>query len=440
MAPMKKQAKEGAKPLERRAVGRRQEDGLLPNFRDLIDGAVQGILVHSNFKPLYANAAFAKLFGYDTPEEITALPLIRSLYPPDTWPEVEQDYNALIRGTKPGEVTRMLGQRRDGSEIWLSAAKRSVSWYGSHALELCVSDISKQVEMERVMMGNEQLLRSILEVLPVPVYIARRRDGRIQFVNRKTCLLLQQSAGPLLKAAAQDFYEDSQDQEKIHILIDAVHDVREIEVRMRTAQGRLFTAEIAAITMDYADEPAVLVSMNDISQRKQLEDELFHQANTDSLTGISNRRYFMVQAEQELRRARRFSRDLSVVMMDLDRFKWINDSLGHAAGDTVLEAIVKASQERLRESDVMGRLGGEEFAILLPETGLDAAMEVAGRLLEHIAETPIATVKGVVHCTTSLGVAQLTSGDHTIDDLLRRADEALYLAKDNGRNRAEAAV
>lgn len=425
---------------DRRLKGRRREDVVLPNFKDLIEGSVQGILIHRNFKPLYANKAFARLFGYDAREEIEALPLIRSLFPPETWPDVEDDYDALIRGDKKPQISRMLGQKRDGSELWLSSARRPIDWHGTPALELCVSDITKQVEMERVLMGNEQLLRSILEILPVPVYIARRRDGRVQFVNRKTCLLLQQSAGPLLKAKAQEFYVDLQEAERIYDLLDAVHDVREIEVQMRTAQGRVFMAEIAAIMMAYAGEPAILVSMNDISQRKQLEDELFHQANTDSLTNISNRRYFMVQAEQEIRRARRFGRDLSIIMMDLDRFKWINDNLGHATGDSVLEGVVKASQESLRESDIMGRLGGEEFAVLLPETGLGAAMEAAGRLLEHIAETPIATIKGVVHCTTSLGVAQLKEDDHTVDDLLRRADEALYEAKNSGRNRAEPAL
>lgn len=437
---MKKRETESEKRVERRRGGRRQEDSFLPDFRDLIEGAIQGVLIHSNFKPLYVNAAFARMLGYDSPDEILSLPLIRSLYPDEAWAEVEQDYNDLTRGAKKPEISRMLALKKDGREIWLAAAKRPVKWRGHHALEICAADISKQVEMERVMMGNEQLLRSILEILPVPVFIARRRDGRIQFVNRKTCLLLQQSAGPLLKAKSQDFFLDPQEQDKIHTLIDAVRDVREIEVRLRTAQGREFMAEIAAIAVDYAGDPATLVSMNDISQRKQLEDELFHQANTDALTGLSNRRYFLVQAEQEIRRARRFSRDLSVMMMDLDRFKWINDSLGHAAGDSVLQAIVKASQERLRESDIMGRLGGEEFAILLPETGLEAAMEAAARLLEHIAETPIPTVKGVVHCTTSLGVAQLRDSDSTIDDLLHRADEALYAAKRNGRNRAEIAL
>ncbi len=415
------------------------DDYLLPDYRDLIDGAVQGILIHSNFRPLYANQTFADLFGYDTPEEIMELPLIRPLYPIDSWPDVEQDYNDWVHGVKKVQIGRMVGRKKDGSEIWLSVSKRVVRWHGHKALQLSVFDISKQVAMEHLLLGNEQLLRAVLEILPVPIYIARRRDGRVLFVNRKTCLLLQQSAGPLLKSHAQDYYVDQQEREKIYLLLDAVHDVRDIEVRLRSAQGREFTAEIAAIAMTYAGEAAVLISINDISQRKQLETELFHQANTDSLTGLSNRRYFMVQAEQEIRRARRFSRELSVIMMDLDRFKWINDNLGHAAGDTVLETVVRVSNERLRESDIMGRLGGEEFAILLPETGLDAAEEVAGRILDHIAETAIATTKGAVHCTTSLGVAHLTDADNSIDDLLHRADEALYRAKNNGRNRVEVA-
>ncbi|MGE4350939.1 MAG: GGDEF domain-containing protein, partial [Bdellovibrionales bacterium] len=193
-------------------------------------------------------------------------------------------------------------------------------------------------------------------------------------------------------------------------------------------------AELAAINVDYAGEPSMLVSVNDISERKKLEAELFHQANTDSLTGLSNRRFFMIQAEQEIRRARRFTRALSIIMMDLDHFKHVNDTYGHAAGDAALEMIVKASLETLRESDVMGRLGGEEFAIILPETALDAAQDVAERLLAHIAETPIPTTKGVIHCTASLGVSQLAPKDATIDELLCRADEALFQAKEQGRN------
>ena len=183
----------------------------------------------------------------------------------------------------------------------------------------------------------------------------------------------------------------------------------------------------------------MLVSMNDISQRKKLEEELFHQANTDALTGISNRRHFMVQAEQEARRAQRFGRTMSIIMMDLDHFKSINDNYGHAAGDSVLETVVRASLESLRESDIMGRLGGEEFAVLLPETSLEDAEDVATRLLKDIAKKAAPTPKGAIKCTTSLGVAQMKKKDSNIDDLMGRADEALFKAKEKGRNRVEIA-
>lgn len=425
--------------VERRRHSRRKDDMLGPNFQDMIDGAVQGILIHKNFKPLYANTAFAHLFGYAKAEEITSMPLIRPLYPHDIWPEVEQEYDDLIRGEKIAPVSRIKTIRRDGQEIWLACTRRVIDWHGSKAVQISAFDITQQVVMEQVMLGNEQQLRSIMEILPVPIFISRRRDGHLLFVNRKTCLLLQQSAGPLLRMNSPDFFVEEEDRKKIHMMVDAVHEVREIEVRMRTAQGREFMAELAAINVDYSGEPAMLVSVNDISERKKLEAELFHQANTDSLTGLSNRRFFMIQAEQEIRRARRFNRALSIIMMDLDHFKHINDTYGHAAGDSALETIVRASLESLRESDVMGRLGGEEFAILLPETESHAAIKVAGRLLSHIAEMPIPTAKGVIHCTTSLGLAQLTAKDNSIDDLLCRADEALFRSKEQGRNRVEIA-
>jgi diguanylate cyclase (GGDEF)-like protein len=199
-------------------------------------------------------------------------------------------------------------------------------------------------------------------------------------------------------------------------------------------------AEIAAIAMDYEGVPAVLVALNDISQRKELEAELFRQASTDSLTGINNRRYFIAQAEQELRRSRRFTREMSVMMIDLDHFKSINDKHGHAVGDAVLQGVVKRALESLRQSDFIGRLGGEEFAVVLPETNSAAARDAAERLRQHLAEKPLIAERIAVPCTVSVGVANLGASDTTIDDLLNRADTALYRAKNGGRNRVELAT
>jgi diguanylate cyclase (GGDEF)-like protein/PAS domain S-box-containing protein len=437
---MKKQSAKTSAPERRQKERRRLEEGLQPDFRDLTDNAVQGVLIHSNFKPLYANAACARLFGYDKPKDILELPLTRSLMPAESWAQAEEDYNALLHDKQRPAISRARGLRRDGAEIWLSVTERVIDWHGVPAVHLNLFDISKQVAVEQLMLDNEQLLRAMLEILPVPIYISRRRDGRMLFVNRKTCLLLQQSAGPLLRSKSTDFFVNQQDHDNLRALLDTLPDIREVEVKMHTAQGREFTAEMAAIVVDYGGEPASLVSLNDISQRKQMEAELFLQASIDSLTGISNRRYFLIQAEQELRRARRFSRDLSVMMIDLDHFKPINDRLGHAAGDDVLRGVVKAALESLRASDVMGRLGGEEFGVILPETSLAAAVDVANRLCQHIAERSIITVKDVLTCTASIGVAQLKAEDGSIDDLFQRADNAMYCAKQNGRNRVEIAA
>ncbi|MGB9152039.1 MAG: diguanylate cyclase [Alphaproteobacteria bacterium] len=419
---------------------RRKYPDALPDFNALIDDAVQGVVIHRNFKPLYSNKAFAELFGYKDVKEIMGLPLLRPLIPEDAWPRIEVEYDEMMRGDKKSAVGRARGIRKDGSEIWVAVTMRVIDWRGDAAIILTAFDITKQVEFEHNLLKTEQRLRAVLEILPYPVYVARRSDGQILFVNRKSCLLFQQSAGLLLRSKADDFYVDIKDKENLDRLFDSVSDIRDVEVQMKTAQARVFTAELAAIAVDYGGAPAVLIALNDISQRKEMEAELFRQASTDALTGVSNRRYFHDQAEQEVRRARRFARDMTVMMIDIDNFKLINDTYGHATGDTVIQSVVKRSLESLRQSDSLGRIGGEEFAVLLPETAVEATREVAERLRVHIQEKPIIAGPHVITCTVSVGIAQLSAQDNNIDQLLSRADTALYAAKHNGRNRVELAI
>jgi diguanylate cyclase (GGDEF)-like protein/PAS domain S-box-containing protein len=413
------------------------------DFRTLLDGAVQGIIIHRNFKPLYSNDAFAHLFGYADAREILKMPLLRKLVPNDVWPRLESEYDDMMRGDKQSVIGRSRGLRKDGREIWVAVTMRVIEWPdtvnggNSPAIMLTAFDITKQVEIEHDLLKNEQRLRSVLEILPYPIYVTRRNDGQILFVNRKTCLLFQQSAGQFLRMKSDDLFVDMRDKDNIATLLDSVSDVRDIEVQMRTAQGRIFTAELAAITLEYGNSPALLVALNDISQRKEMEAELFRQASTDSLTGISNRRYFQNQADQEVRRARRFARDMTVMMIDIDHFKKINDTHGHAVGDAVIQGVVKRSLESLRQSDTIGRFGGEEFAVMLPETSMAAAYDVAERLRVHMQERPIIAGHVPIQCTVSIGIAQLTAQDGSFDDLLHRADTALYAAKNKGRNRVE---
>ncbi len=177
-----------------------------------------------------------------------------------------------------------------------------------------------------------------------------------------------------------------------------------------------------------------LIAQRDLTERlKKLNVELEALATTDSLTGINNRRNFFNLAADEIARAKRYQRPLTALMIDIDRFKNVNDKHGHAVGDMVLKAIAQACITTLRETDVLGRLGGEEFAILLPET--EDGREQADRLRRTIERMRTALDDGTdLNVTVSIGVAAARPEDATIDDVLGRADGALYQAKQRGRN------
>lgn len=168
--------------------------------------------------------------------------------------------------------------------------------------------------------------------------------------------------------------------------------------------------------------------------------ELRRLATMDSLTDVFVRRHFMDVAQREVARCRRYNDPLTLFMLDIDHFKVVNDDYGHAAGDKVLEFFASTCRETVREPDFIGRLGGEEFAICLPETSIDEAEAVAARCREAIETASIDVGDGItVHVTVSIGMAQWHEGE-TLDDVMRRADRALYDAKERGRNRVVTAA
>ncbi len=184
----------------------------------------------------------------------------------------------------------------------------------------------------------------------------------------------------------------------------------------------------------------VLGVIQDITERKELEAKLEQEARTDSLTGIANRRYFLELAGHEFARARRYKAKLSALMLDLDHFKEINDTYGHQVGDLILTKLVQVCRNAMRGEDVIGRLGGEEFGILLPETTREKAGEVAERLRHAIASAEVRVEQGPpVRFTASVGAATVRDDDPDIMALLGNADQALYAAKDAGRNTVRAA-
>jgi diguanylate cyclase (GGDEF)-like protein/PAS domain S-box-containing protein len=179
-----------------------------------------------------------------------------------------------------------------------------------------------------------------------------------------------------------------------------------------------------------------VATLINISERKKLESELTRQAHIDYLTGLLSRRRFMEQGEVELARAIRYDKPLSILMLDIDFFKKVNDTYGHQVGDAVLQALSKACQNTLRQVDIAGRLGGEEFGVILPETTDKEAHDVAERLREVIANTEVTIPVGLpIHLNVSIGVTTMKNKNTNIDVLLNQADKALYEAKQTGRNK-----
>ena len=212
------------------------------------------------------------------------------------------------------------------------------------------------------------------------------------------------------------------------------------EVTGVTFNGREFPAEVSIAKLQHPHGMLYTAVVRDISERKRVESELRRMATTDPLTALWNRRRFLELAEGELSRLRRYGRPVSVLMLDIDHFKTINDTYGHAAGDEALCRLAELCRCELRETDHLGRLGGEEFAVTLPETGLDEAMDVAERLRQRIGEMDVPVGVSTIQMTVSIGVAACREDDATIDRALGRADRALYEAKNGGRNRVVAAA
>lgn len=209
------------------------------------------------------------------------------------------------------------------------------------------------------------------------------------------------------------------------------------ESEHRRKNGSLFPVEVSAFAVDIDGAVYRLSFIRDISERKRIEQELERLATTDALTGLANRRHFMLLAEQELSRAKRYGSELAVLMFDVDHFKAINDTYGHATGDGVLHTLGQLCRQSIRDIDVIGRLGGEEFALVLPETSQDQAVHAAKRLCQMVAAAEIPLQHGVpLRFTISVGVIALSDSHANLDTLLARADQAMYDAKRDGRNQA----
>ena len=278
----------------------------------------------------------------------------------------------------------------------------------------------------------ERDFRTLFESAPIPMMLVDR-DGKIRACNGRVAAILGDEAAPV-GADVAALFADPADARQIFEHVHEAGMVEGLAVRLRLPGGDVAWSLVSASALALGDGTTVVCSFVDLSEQKRVEERLRLIASRDTLTEALTRAGFVEAAAREVERAARYARPLCFAMVDLDHFKSINDAHGHHAGDQVLRAVVEKMAAGVRGQDRIGRYGGDEFVLLLPETPIHAACEALERARAAVAslrfEHPVAL-------TISVGVVALQSGE-SLDDVLRRADAVLYRAKALGRNRVVA--
>lgn len=304
-------------------------------------------------------------------------------------------------------------------------------------------DITKHRLIEKSLKDSEEQLRFVLEGSQLGFWDWNIATGAV-IRNERWATMLGYTRDEIEHTAQQwsDFVHP-EDREKawdsIWAVVDGLSPKHKLEYRMLCKDGsvRWILDQANVMQRDLDGKPTRMCGTHtDITERKILEEEHRRQAQFDFLTKVCSRGYFMQQAKLELTRAKRYESDLSLLMLDIDLFKDINDRYGHEIGDMMLQHFVNVCRQVSREVDVIGRFGGDEFVILMPETSKAEATKVAERLCATVAESQISVEHGLpIPFTISIGVAEFDSKDDDIDKVLKTADKALYAAKHAGRNR-----
>ena len=309
-------------------------------------------------------------------------------------------------------------------------------------LEISISNANEMaaqaVQAEAMIRESEEKFRVLANLLPQIVFESDAQ-GNLTYVNRQAYKIFGYSEDEqILGISTLDFYSPES-------RLNAVENIRRSlageplgsnEYTMVRKDGSMFQALVYSnpIVRD-GQRVGLRGIIVDITERKQLEDELHHQATTDSLTGVFNRRHFEQLATAEMKRAIRLGHPLTIVLIDIDHFKHVNDTYGHAAGDQALLTFTTLCQKNIREIDIFSRFGGDEFALLLPEANSRQAYAVIERIRQAIATEPINLDGKLISLTISSGIASVSDAGEDFDKLLIKADQALYRAKEAGRNK-----
>ncbi len=362
---------------------------------------------------------------------------------PDDSAIAADSLEAYLRGEKPTYQSEYRMWHKDNYWLWVhnigQVLERDIAGHPLRAV-----GIHQNIHERKTAQARDRLLISALQAVGHGIVITDI-EARIEWVNpafeKLTGYSLAEALGTKPNELIQSGVQGERFYQKMWETILAGRTWCGELVNQRK-NGQLYHEEltIAPVKAENGIITHFVGIKHDISERKSMQEKLWQMATSDFLTGLTNRRYFMVKLEEEFNRMQR-SHDyqVTVLMLDLDYFKRVNDTYGHATGDALLKHVTCIIQKNLRKTDVAGRLGGEEFSIFLPNTPILAAKNFAERLCQQIQNSPLQLDTLSIKITASIGIALMESADPNCDAVLIRADNALYKAKENGRNRVEIA-
>lgn len=335
-------------------------------------------------------------------------------------------------------ITRMLGFEGFGVDSWYLAPLLYILL--SIAILMIKNDrtYKKLDEIENEIENANERLEKIIKTSPFPIIISRLSDDRLLLANNNAVKLFGLTPGELERYRLRDFFADADNRQLLSERLEAAGEVQDFEILVKTPSGDTpFWLLASANIIDYNLDVALYSAFQDITMRKNRENMLKNQATRDPLTSLYNRRYFEEEVFKRILDAKSLGEPYSVLMLDVDHFKRVNDTFGHKTGDKVLIELAATAERALRECDIVARYGGEEFVIFLGNTNSDEGLKVAERLRETIGEVVVYADDGQeVRFTISVGLSSSDISEN-IDMLIKTADEALYRAKNGGRNRVE---
>ncbi|SHE90812.1 PAS domain S-box-containing protein/diguanylate cyclase (GGDEF) domain-containing protein [Thermoanaerobacter uzonensis DSM 18761] len=406
-------------------------------YKNLFEDSLNEIYVFhpETLKFIAVNRGAKGNLGY-TEEELEEMTPV-DLKPEFTLQSFKELLEPLLKGEQKQIIFDTMHRRKDGSLYPVEIHLEPIEFDKEKVYVAFVIDITERQKIERELKERNEVLSTIMESAGDAI-IMLDDSGKVTFWNPAAERILGYSKEEIIGKDLHMFM--IQDMRLYEAYREAFKKFRStgrgsvvgktVEMKTRHKNGYEIDVELSLSAVRIKDGWYAIGIIRDISERKRFEELLYRQSITDPLTNIYNRRFFMQMLEQEIERVKRNKKFFSLIMFDLDHFKNVNDRFGHAAGDTVLKSVADTVKGRIRKTDYFARWGGEEFIILLPETSLNNAVELAEELREQISTIEL---QGIDRVTASFGVTEYRDTD-TIDTVLIRVDNMLYEAKSAGRN------